>query len=140
MAVVAEGEEEKKEAETEGEYVPNPIDTSSIKLSRELSSLVELLSKNLHDVWAEGKIKAGWRYAPSSGTGKEAEKTSPMMVPYEFLTEKEKQMSRTSAVEMVKAMIYFNYKFELEPGRTAIDPSELSKKISDDEMATMQKK
>jgi hypothetical protein len=33
-----------------GEYVPRPIDTSSITLSRDIASLVELLSKNTHDV------------------------------------------------------------------------------------------
>lgn len=33
-----------------GEYVPRPIDTSKIKLGRDLTSLVELLSKNTHDV------------------------------------------------------------------------------------------
>jgi hypothetical protein len=122
------------------DYVPKPIDTSSIKLSKEMASLVELLSKNTHDVWAEGKIKNGWRYAPSTGATEAADKTSNMLVPYEFLTEKEKAMSRNNAIELVKAMIFFGYKFELEPGRTAVDPSELTKKIGDDEMAAMRKK
>jgi ankyrin repeat protein len=131
-ALPADGEED--------EYVPKPIDTSAIKLSKELASLVELLSKNMHEVWAEGKIKAGWRYAPSTANGKEADKTSNMMVPYEFLTDNEKAMSRNSAVEMVKAMIFFGYRFELEAGRTAVDPSELTKKISNEEMDAMQRK
>jgi hypothetical protein len=41
-------------------------------------------------VWAEGKRKAGWQFAPLSNGGTESDKTSPMLVPYEFLDEKEK--------------------------------------------------
>lgn len=74
-----------------GAYVPHPIDTSSIQMDAELSPLVELLARNAHTVWAEGKIRAGWCYAPAHSAGLEATtKTSPMLVPYEFLDEREK--------------------------------------------------
>lgn len=33
-----------------------------------------------------------------------------MLVPYEHLDEREKDMSRRNAVELVKAMIYFGYR------------------------------
>jgi hypothetical protein len=33
-----------------GEYVPRPIETKRINLSRDIAALVELLSKNTHDV------------------------------------------------------------------------------------------
>jgi hypothetical protein len=49
-------------------------------------------------------------------------------------------MSRRNAVEQVKAMLFFGYKFNLEPGRTAVDPSELSNKISDEEVTAMGRK
>ena len=73
-----------------GVYVPQPIDTTGIILSPDLDSLVELLAKNTHTVWAAGKRKAGWSYAPAYSAGEEANKTSPMLVPYEHLDDKEK--------------------------------------------------
>lgn len=66
-------------------------------------------------MWAEGKRKAGWRYAPATAGSSDApsadsSKTSPMLVPYEHLDEKEKDMSRRNAVELVKAMVFFGYR------------------------------
>ena len=34
-------------------YIPQPIDTSDVKLPEEFSLLVEQISKNVHEVWAE---------------------------------------------------------------------------------------
>ena len=38
--------------------------------------------------------------------------TSALLVPWEFLTEKEKQSSVHSATEMIRSILYLNYKFE----------------------------
>ena len=38
--------------------------------------------------------------------------TSPLLVPYEFLTEKEKASSVHSAMEMIRTILYLNYRFE----------------------------
>ena len=43
-------------------YIPQPLDTSDIVLPKELEQLVEEMSKNVHDVWAETRIKQGWKY------------------------------------------------------------------------------
>lgn len=40
-------------------YTPQPIDTSDVKLPKELEQLVEQMSKNVHDVWAETRIQQG---------------------------------------------------------------------------------
>lgn len=45
-------------------YIPQPIDTTDVKLPDELEPLVEQMSKNVHEVWAETRIKQGmevWR-------------------------------------------------------------------------------
>ena len=41
-------------------YTPQPIDTSDIQLPEELELLVEEMSKNVHDVWAETRIAQGF--------------------------------------------------------------------------------
>lgn len=40
-------------------YTPQPIDTADVKLPEELGLLVEEMSKNVHEVWAEKRIKQG---------------------------------------------------------------------------------
>ena len=46
-------------------YIPNPIDTSDVTLSPELVKLANLLSANVHNVWAVGRIQEGWTYGPA---------------------------------------------------------------------------
>ena len=44
------------------EYKPTPVDTKCIELPEELNSLVEEMSKNVHEVWAQTRIAQGWTY------------------------------------------------------------------------------
>ena len=65
-------------------YTPQPIDTSDVELPKALEALVEQMSKNVHDVWAETRIKQGWTY----GLERNDElKTHPCLIPYEELPE-----------------------------------------------------
>lgn len=90
-------------------YTPNPIDTSSIKLSKDLEELQELIAKNVHDVWASQRINEGWSY----GEKKNAEiKQTPLLVPYEELPESEKEYDRNTAFETLKLIIKLGYKIE----------------------------
>ena len=43
-------------------YTPQPIDTTDVVLPVELEELVEEMSKNVHEVWADTRIKQGWTY------------------------------------------------------------------------------
>ena len=43
-------------------YEPKPIDTSGVILPEELLLLTEKIAENVHEVWAAGRIKEGWRY------------------------------------------------------------------------------
>lgn len=38
------------------EYTPNPADTGHIVLSPELEALAEDMARNVHEVWAAGRI------------------------------------------------------------------------------------
>lgn len=123
------------------EYVPRPIDTSAVKLTPDLSALIELQARNLHNLWAQSKIRSGWRYAPASlASGNDADRTSPLLVPWEFLDEREKGSNRVNASETIKVMLAKGYTFELEPGRPAIDPSQLTKRIGEEEAAAMRRR
>ena len=43
-------------------YIPNPVDTKSVDLPKGLEPLVEEMSKNVHEVWAQTRISQGWTY------------------------------------------------------------------------------
>ena len=68
-------------------YIPQPVDTASVMLPKELESLVELMAKNNHDVWAKERIAQGWTFGAERN---DSLKTHPCLVPYEQLPEEEK--------------------------------------------------
>ena len=87
-------------------YQPKPIDTSGIKLSDDLLDLTEKIAENVHEVWAEGRIKEGWRYGAVRDDSK---KETPCLVPYSDLPESEKEYDRNTALETVKTIISLGY-------------------------------
>lgn len=92
-------------------YTPKPIDTCDITLPNELEDLVEEMSRNVHEVWAEGRINQGWSY----GEQRDDElKTHPCLVPYEQLPESEKNFDRKTAIETLKLIQYLGFKITKE--------------------------
>lgn len=90
-------------------YKPQVIDVRDIKLNDELLEISEKLAKNIHEVWAENRIKEGWKY----GTKRDDEKKEhPCIVPYEDLPEEEKQYDRNTLQESLKVLIKLGYKIE----------------------------
>ena len=75
-------------------YEPAPADTSRIELSEDLKSLGEALAKNVHEVWAAGRIADGWTRGPRNDELKQ----HPCLVPYEELPEVEKAYDRDTAL------------------------------------------
>ena len=90
-------------------YNPKPIDTSDIILPEELLLLTEKLAANTHDVWAEGRVKEGWSYG---AVRDDAKKETPCLVPYDELTDSEKEYDRNTALETVKLIMKMGYKIE----------------------------
>mgnify|MGYP004640467379 FL=1 len=74
------------------ENIPIPVDTQSISIPKELDSLVEEMSKNVHEVWAQPRFALGWSYGEERN---DAEKNHPCLVPYEELSEEEKLTTAT---------------------------------------------
>ena len=83
-------------------YIPKPIDTSSVELDSDILELCELISKNTHEVWAAGRIKDGWTYGEQRDDEK---KHHPCIIPYEELSEAEKDYDRNTSMETLKLII-----------------------------------
>ena len=80
-------------------YQPNPIDTSDIQLEEEVSSLIEIMAKNVHEVWAKERIEQGWSYGEKRD---DVNRLHPCLLPYEELPEFEKKFDRNTAIDTLK--------------------------------------
>lgn len=87
-------------------YAPQPIDTMDVVLPEKLTPLVEKMAKNVHDVWAESRIREGWTYGPARD---DKEKTHPCLVPYEELPENEKAYDRDTALGTLKLILKLGF-------------------------------
>ena len=92
---------------TEREYKPQPIDTSHVKLPDELEQLVEQMSKNVHEVWAETRVAQGWTYGEQRD---DRQKKHPCLIPYEELPEEEKLFDRNTAIGTLKLILKLGFK------------------------------
>jgi hypothetical protein len=91
------------------EYIPQPLDTSDVELSEELQQLVEQLAKNVHDIWAVGRLNDGWTYGPERN---DTLKHHPCLVDYSDLPESEKEYDRNTAMETLKMILKLGWKVE----------------------------
>ena len=87
-------------------YKPKPIDTRDIELPESLMALTEQIAENVHDVWAINKIKEGWTYGETKDLVK---KTTPQLVPYSELPEREKEYDRNTAMETLRLIVKLGY-------------------------------
>ena len=90
-------------------YIPHPIDTSDVNLSDDLQLLVEQMSKNVHEVWAETRIRQGWTYGEQRS---DELKTHPCLIPYEELPEEEKEYDRNTSVGTLKLIMKLGFNIE----------------------------
>jgi len=89
------------------DYKPAPRDTSSVRLPRDLAELTELLARNTHENWARRRMDEGWTWGLERD---DAQKKHPSLVPYEQLSESEKDYDRTTAMETVKTILALGYR------------------------------
>ena len=97
-------------------YQPNPINTDHIELPKEIIALTERIAEHAHDVWAVGRINEGWTYGE---TRDDKKKTTPCLVPYNELPEKEKAYDRNTAIGTVKLICALGYRIVRDDGTDA---------------------
>ncbi len=90
-------------------YNPKPIDTMDIILTDDILDLVEVLAKNIHEVWSVGRIANGWTFGEERN---DIKKQTPCLVEYENLPEDEKEYDRQTAMETLKLITKLGYKIE----------------------------
>ena len=88
-------------------YIPHPKDTALIDLNEELGDLIETLAENVHENWAMRRLKEGWEYGIERD---DTLKKHPCLVPYEQLSETEKEYDRKTVTETLKMVILCGYR------------------------------
>lgn len=90
-------------------YIPEPADTSTVKLPEEIRALGEMLARNAHECWAKQRIAEGWRYGPVRD---DAQRLHPCLVPYDQLSESEKEYDRITSMESLRLIYRFGFRIE----------------------------
>jgi len=90
-------------------YTPAPMDTSHIKLDEDLIMLTEKIARNVHEVWAKGRIEDGWVYGEIRD---DKARTTPCLIPYDQLSEEERNFDRNTAMETLKFITALGYRIE----------------------------
>ena len=88
-------------------YSPKPVDTKDVALPEELNLLAEEIARNVHEVWSQGRMKEGWTYGEERD---DSQKHHPCLVPYEELTENEKEYDRNTSQETLKLIIKLGFR------------------------------
>lgn len=88
-------------------YTPQPMDTSTQKLPEELGTLVEKMAKNVHEIWAQTRINQGWTYGEVRN---DELKQHPCLIPYEELTEEEREYDRNTAIGTLNFILQSGFK------------------------------
>lgn len=88
-------------------YTPTPLDTRDIELPKELDELIERMARNVHEVWAQGRMAEGWTYGEQRD---DKLKTHPCLVPYEELPDAEREYDRQTAMQTLKLILKLGFK------------------------------
>ena len=71
--------------------------------------LSEKIARNVHEVWAKSRMSEGWTYGPVRD---DVKKQHPCLVPYENLSEIEKEYDRNTSQETLKLIMKLGFRFE----------------------------
>lgn len=93
------------------DYIPEPMDLSSVDLPESLIQLSERIAENVHEVWAKARIDEGWTYGEKRN---DIHKKHPCLVPYDELPEEEKEYDRNTAMNTIKMVKKLGFRIEKE--------------------------
>ena len=92
-------------------YIPQPVNTDDVVLPEELIDLSEQISKNVHEVWSKNRMEQGWTYGEQRD---DEHRETPCLVPYEELSEEEKDYDRNTSQETLKLILKLGFKITRE--------------------------
>lgn len=95
--------------DSEGNFNPQPVDTSNITIPEKLEYFINKYAEHSHDKWSMDKLANGWIYGEIYS---DSSKIQPLMKPYKLLSEKEKEIYRWPIKESLKTMLAWGWRIE----------------------------
>uniref|UniRef100_A0A8C5FWP2 Ryanodine receptor 2 n=1 Tax=Gadus morhua TaxID=8049 RepID=A0A8C5FWP2_GADMO len=113
--------EKQSSMDSEGNFNPQPADTSNVSVPEKLDYFINRYAEHLHEKWSMDKFSEGWLYGEQLC---EATKSQPLLKPYKGLSEKDKESYRWPIKESIGTMVSWGWVVErIREG----DPSSLQK-------------
>lgn len=81
------------------------------KIPNALLESLESIAKNVHEQWMAGRVEEGWTYGAERD---DRLKQTPCIVPYESLSEEEKDYDRRTALRVIKSLIELGFNITKE--------------------------
>ncbi|XP_078000970.1 ryanodine receptor 2-like [Glandiceps talaboti] len=95
--------------DSDGIYLPQPIDTAGVMLSEDMIAFGERFAEHLHDTWCHDRFEEGWAHGEVENLNA---KVSPILKPYRVLIPKEKERYREHIRESLKALLAWRWSIE----------------------------
>lgn len=73
----------------------------------EIAHLAEECARSVHETWCAGRMAEGWTYGPERNDEK---KETPCLVPYDELSESEKEYDRRTALQTIDFLLSSGWK------------------------------
>ncbi|MBR5716791.1 MAG: Ryanodine receptor Ryr [Bacteroidales bacterium] len=89
------------------EYIPHPVDTSDVELPAEIMELAEVIARNVHEVWAESRLREGWTYGEVRD---DAKRQTPCLVEYDELSDEEKSYDLNTALGTLRLITKLGFR------------------------------
>ncbi|XP_056627769.1 ryanodine receptor 2 isoform X3 [Triplophysa dalaica] len=101
--------EKQSSMDAEGNFNPQPADTSSVVVPEKLDHFINKYAENSHEKWSMEKFAMGWVHGDSFC---ESSKVHPLLKPYKCLSEKDKEVYRWPIRESLKTMLSWGWSIE----------------------------
>lgn len=86
-------------------YFPIPITVKKEEMPITFLSILEELAQNVHETWADGRIREGWTYGIVRN---DERKKHPSLIPFDDLSESEKEYDRRTALATLTVLMKHN--------------------------------
>ncbi|KAJ1155514.1 hypothetical protein NDU88_008244 [Pleurodeles waltl] len=101
--------EKQSSMDSEGNFNPQPVDTSNIMIPEKLEYFINKYAEHSHDKWTMEKLANGWMYGEIYS---ESSKVHLLLKPYKLLSDKEKEIYRWPIKESLKTMLAWGWSIE----------------------------
>ncbi|XP_030630748.1 ryanodine receptor 2 [Chanos chanos] len=101
--------EKQSSMDAEGNFNPQPADTSNITIPEKLDHFINKYAEHSHEKWSMDKFANGWVHGEQFC---ESSKVHPLLKPYKGLSEKDKELYRWPIRESLKTMLSWGWSIE----------------------------